>query len=223
MIDKTPASSNRQKIIGVIVVLILIFIAWQVIGMFRGSGGETTITPIAEKTGGTASPAMPPKITPKLAEVPPAPLSEQDAALMRAQQQNQTQYVQAVNQLQVLRLQRDIAVTDKDIAAAKLAKVTAEKKIVDLLAPPAPAVPAGVQTPVVTQGLLDQEVRYTVVSVSQIQYQWSAVMGYKGSLFSVHVGDVLPPDGSKVIAISNTGVTLQKNGTRKKVSLVPAI
>lgn len=222
MIDKTPASSNRQKIIGIIVGLILIFIIWQVIGMFRGSSDASTITPVAERTGAPVSPAAGPKMTPKLAEVPPAPVTAQDAAVMRAQQQNQDQYVQAVNQLQVLRLQRDIAVTDKDIAAAKLAKVTAEKKIVDMLAPPAPPV-TGIQAPVAAQGLLDQEVRYTVVSVSQLQYRWSAVMGYKGSLFNVHVGDVLPPDGSKVIAIGNTGVTIQKNGARKKVSLVPAI
>lgn len=69
---------------------------------------------------------------------------------------------------------------------------------------------------------LTGEANYSVVSVSQIQYRWGAVLSYRGVLYNVHVGDVLS-DGSTVIGISKDSVTLQKNGVRKKVSLVSII
>ena len=111
-----------------------------------------------------------------------------------------------------------------------------KKGIVDLLTPPAPketyaqgmmrargveATPGQAQAPAPV--LPVKEVTYTVVSVSQLQYRWNAVLGYEGSLYSVHVGDILPADGSKVISISKSGVILEKEGKRKKVSMVPVI
>jgi hypothetical protein len=62
-----------------------------------------------------------------------------------------------------------------------------------------------------------------VISVSQLQNRWGAVLGYQGNLYSVFSGDVLPPDGSKVISISKSGVILEKNGIRTLVSMVPVI
>jgi type IV pilus biogenesis protein PilP len=163
-------------------------------------------------------------------QIPPIQqVSPQEAELMRLQQETQARYIQAINELQMLKVAKDIADANKDISTSKLAQVTAEKKIVDLLAPPPPPPPPTptdvTVKPVASLSPLlgDQDVQYTVVSVSQLQYRWGAVMSYKGTLFNVHVGDILPPDGSKVMSIQRDGVTILKNGARKKISLVPTI
>ena len=124
------------------------------------------------------------------------------------------------------------------IAASKLATVTAEKGISDLLTKPTPMqVSAGEYASKlagpVRQGesLLGQqmgtaapvEVQYTVISVSMQLHKWNAVLGYQGKLYNVSIGDVLPVDGAVVVSISRNGVILNKDGKRRKVSLVAAI
>lgn len=64
---------------------------------------------------------------------------------------------------------------------------------------------------------------YSVVSVAKLRGVWTAVIGGANTLFSVQVGDVLPPDNSVVRRISRDGVTLETGGQVRKVSLVPII
>jgi hypothetical protein len=64
---------------------------------------------------------------------------------------------------------------------------------------------------------------YTVISVSKIENRWNAVVGVQGVLYSVHVGDVIPVDGSKVKSISSGGIILEKKDKERKISLVPII
>jgi type IV pilus biogenesis protein PilP len=223
MADKTrslASMTTRQKLTIVVFVLIVVGLAWQLKGMFSsGDLGSSIKSTPTSKTAGAKTPEelanMPPP-RPKQVEVPqPQPLTAREAALIQLQQDTQDQYLRALNELQLLRVARDIATTTKDISKAKLDQVTAEKKIVDMLTEPSQS------KNLVTSsiGLLD-EVKYSVVSVSQIQYRWSAVMSYKGNLFNVHSGDILPPDGSKVVSIQKSGVTIQKDGETKKISLV---
>ncbi|VVC76883.1 hypothetical protein AQUSIP_22100 [Aquicella siphonis] len=236
--DKMQALASmttRQKVIAGVVVVVVLILVWQLKGLFGGGGGPAKPaaapkTMTATKPGGAdmamAPGAAPAPMTPKPAEIPQAqPMSEREAEIMKLQQETQAKYLEALNELQMLKLSRDIAITNKDISSAKLAKVVSEKKIVDLLTPPAPPSSSEVMTKNVQpiSSLGDQEVKYSVVSVSQLQYRWSAVLGYKGSLFNVNVGDVLPPDGSTVESIGRDGVTLNKDGVKKKVSLVPTI
>jgi type IV pilus biogenesis protein PilP len=234
MADKVQTLSSmtpRQKVTAGVVVLVVLIIIWQLWGMF--GGGDETPAPIRPPTtarpatqagarGPDGAAAMP---TPKPTDLTPAkPMTEREAELMRLQQETQVKYLEALNQLQMLKVQRDIANTSKDISTAKLASVTSEKKIVDMLSPPAP--PPTTTTPIINKSLTDlsaQDVRYTVVSVSQVQYRWGAVLSYKGSLYNVHVGDVLSPDGSTVVAISRNGVTIQKDGVRKRLPLITSI
>jgi type IV pilus biogenesis protein PilP len=152
--------------------------------------------------------------------------------LMQLQQETEAKYVAALNELQMLKVQRDIAQTNKDIASAKLDTVSAEKNIVTLLTPetnnnyasrltnPTQGVPTGPGNgppiPIV-------ETAYTVISVTEIQGQWAAVIGAGGKLYNVHIGDVIPDDNSKVISINRGGVVLQKGETKRTVSLVPII
>src|SRR5690606_24594193 len=137
----------------------------------------------------------------------------------------------AVNELQMLKIQRDIAETNKAIAGAKLDTVNAQKNIVTLLAPEQPSNyaqhlvnPTGAAAPTAgTPPPTIIEVPYTVISVTEIQGRWGAVIGAQGKLYNVHVGDVLPADKSKVISINKSGVVLEKDGVKKIVSLVPII
>lgn len=244
--DKTPSlqsMTTRQKVTGVIFVIILIIVIWQLIGLFRGRSTAPTVpsTKPAHMVSGPTSPQLS-KPSPTNLKTTAAPLSQREMELMQLQQQTEAKYIAAINELQMLKIQRDIAQTNQEIARAKLETVTAQQGIVQLLSPQpstpatyarglvnpvtgAPATPTPPQptTPVAAAPAVQTEVSYSVISVSQLQSRWSAVLGYQGNLYSVFVGDVLPPDNSTVVAISKAGVVLQKDGARRKVSLVPII
>lgn len=239
--------TTRQKATAGVVLVVVLILIWQLSSMF---GGQKAAPPKpvaakpmpAAKPGAAGGAAMAPQTNPAQSTPKPAdismgqPLSDREAEIMKLQQETQAKYLQAVSELQMLKLARDIAVTNQDISKAKLARVQSEKKIVDILTPPAPPPVAESITknipPVGASGMNqgaagasmgDQEVKYSVVSVSQLQYRWSAVMSFKGSLFTVRVGDVLPPDGSTVVSIATDGVVLSKDGEKKKVSLIQSI
>lgn len=265
--DKAPSGmTSRQKITIAIFVIVFVVVVWQVIGMFRSSEGEPSATaaPANRAMSGNrpmnaanqpANAGAAPSNQPKQGQLMATPNTQANSPELiaaRAQQQElQAKYIAAINELQMLKIQRDIAQANQAIMAAKLATVTAQKSIINLVNPPAPIVPAGVYTTALggTPGGspsrplgtpprpgspnapssgpstddATKDITYRVISVSQIQYRWSAVLGYQGSLYHVQVGDVIPADGSTVISISRGGVVISKSGVRKKLSLVPII
>lgn len=245
--DKTQTTNmnTRQKVTAAILIIVLIVIIWQVIGLFRGGKSAPAATAPATTTKAPAAHAIP---TPQNATPQPAQLTaqqqpamtEREMQLMRLQEETQAKYVAALNELQMLKISKEIAETNQAISKAKLETVTAEKGIVTLLSPQVPVGPADYArglvnpvtsgnvvragaTPTATTAPVPAQVNYTVISVSQIQYKWSAVLGYQGRLYSVSTGDILPADGSKVVSIDRTGVVLEKEGDKKKISLVPII
>ncbi len=248
---KFAALTNKQKIMSVAIIIVMIILIWQLMGLFRGGASapkSQAITPVKPSTM-QMSPAAPGSpeaaATPQIIQnqaVPP-PVSPRDSELMRLQQETQAKYISTLNELQMLKLERDIAETNQAIAAAKLATVTAEKNISDLLTRPAAQVSAGAyanqlvspvssgQGPVPQQPQVQmqmppapiEQTAYVVISVSMQLQKWSAVLGYQGKLYNVSVGDVLPPDGSIVAAIDKEGVVLRKNGNEKRVSIVTSI
>lgn len=248
--SQTPPGSNRQKIIAVVFIIILLIILWQIYGLFRADDVAVTPSPprpTATAGGQQAAQMMPaPQLVPQPANLP-ARAPTQDPAAARQQQQSEAQYVAGLNQLQLLRLQRDIEETNRAIMAAKLEIITAQKNIVDLLQPPQPVVQPnpyasttllGTARPQATtqptppppraaepsiQVTTTQVANYSVISVSQVQNRWGAVLGFQGRLYNVSTGDVLPPDGSKVVEIDRGGVILDKDGVKRRVSLVPII
>lgn len=228
--------STRQKItIGVFVFIILI-IAWQIYGLFSGpktthvpkappKGTQTAMTPGMGTQGSVPQPAQ-------FVKQQPVTMTPEYIEMQKLQQQTEAKYVAALNELQMLRIERDIAETNKGIMTAKLDTVTAEKHIVDLLRPPPPTTASYAKTLVTGEAQLTPpaaipaptaEAAYTVISVSQLKNRWSAVLGYQGSLYNVAVGDILPPDGSVVLTINRSGVLLEKGGVKRKISLVPII
>lgn len=236
--------TTRQKMTAIILVLVVLFLLWQVVGLFGGGAAPTpppTPQQIAQAPG--APPPMAPQ-TPQPAQLMAkgAPPSSRESELLKQQQETEAKYIAALNELQMLKVAREIAETNKAIMTAKLDTVTAQKGILDLLTQPAPppvsqasyaqglVTPTSMGIPVAQpptaqppQTTPQQEVSYVVISVSQLRYKWSAVLGYQGKLFNVAVGDILPPDGSRVASINRAGVVLEKDGEKTKVSLVPVI
>src|SRR5579862_3301069 len=121
--------TTRQKVITVIFVLIVIFLIWQVIRLLHVGGSTSAPTPAANAVAANT----PQMSVPKPAALPkPADVSANDAVLQRMQQQTEAQYVVALNELQMLKISRDIAEANKAIATAKLDTVTAQKNTLDL-------------------------------------------------------------------------------------------
>lgn len=228
--------TTRQKLTAAVFVIILLIVVWQLYGLFSSD----TSAPIVPKTTTAGTPGAPLKTgmqTPQPAQLSARTetLSPREMELIKLQQETQAKYVSALNELQMLKITRDIAETNQAIATAKLATITAEKGVVDLLTvkptpppPPTTYAPPGVnQVGQPTKPLpveeAETDVAYSVISVSLLQFKWNAVLGYQGNLYSVAVGDVLPPDRSKVVAISKSGVVLERKGVRRRLSLVPII
>ena len=242
--------STRQKATIGIVIVVVVVIIWQLYSMF-GGGSSEMVTPsgrmAANQPGSPGSmPAMPQAPPPPQTEqlVKEAPMTDREKQLMQLQQETQAKYIQTLNELQMLKLSLEIAETNKKIMTAKYETVTAQKGIVDLLAPPTPAPtqetyaqglegqgeakPAPAQQPgklpQMPTGMVaqPQEMQVTVVSVTKINNKWGAVLGIGNNLLNVSMGDVLP-DGSTVLSIDKSGIILDKNGQQRKVSLVPII
>ena len=167
-----------------------------------------------------------------------------DAQFLQQQQMTEQKYIGKINDLENLKIQKEIAETNQAIATAKLATVTAEKNISDLLTKPAaPEIPAGayankLATPTLQgESIVNEpsvsspapaapaipQIEYKVISVSMQLGKWNAVIGYQGKLYNVTVGDILSEDNSVVTNINKNGVLLKKDGKIRKVNIMLAI
>jgi hypothetical protein len=249
--------TTKQKVIGVLTVVIFGFIIYEVIGMFSsGKPVGPTITPTASSSPpkrmsatipappGVASPqtmqasAQPPGQAGSLTTFSPLTAPKESGDLQKQEQEQQQTYLDSVNQLQLLKIKREIAETNQAIASARLATETANKSMSDLLTQPSlPQIPGGNvpknisgtapgslqgadNAPPIKAPVLD--IPFIVVSVSMRFNHWNAILGYEGKYYSVAIGDTLF-DGSVVAAIYKNGVTLIKDGKRRKVSIQTTI
>lgn len=249
--------NTRQKVIIGVIVVVLLILVWQIVGLFFG-GSEEKAPPItkaittprtgmqnqssAMSNGTSGNNQMPtPTGKPVVQQTPQQPVQApviRDADFLK-QQQVEAQYINALNQLQMLKIQREIAETNQAIANATLQRVTAEKNITEVIKPPPPPAPvptsayagklvgpasvggpAGAST---EQPSAPKETAYVVISVSMEGERWTAVIGNQGKLYSVTVGDILPTDGSRVVSINRDGVVLKKEDKEKKISIVSSI
>lgn len=251
----TSKFSNRQKVIAGAVVIVLLIIIWQIMGLFGGESKTTTeMKPAQPKaqmsnaapSAATPAPGVSPQSNAQPAQQPMQPVKAnlppdaQTQAFMNQQPDQQKQYVDSINQLQMLRLQKDIDETKQSIAAAKLATATAEKNISDLFTKPSAPQPAPMSSadyakmlggnatnaegqPIIIKQPEEPVIQYVVISVSMRLGHWTAVLGYQNKLYGVSVGDILPVDGSEVVAIGKDGVVLKKNEKKRRVSIVNSI
>lgn len=169
--------------------------------------------------------------------------------IMDLQKKTEEKYLDQINQLQMLKVQREIAETNQAIAAARLATITAEKNASDILTKPTqiPGITTGlpgVGAPTALPNLLPPatgasteagatppppppppiiEAPYSVVSITMQLGKWSAVLTFNGKLYNVSVGDVLPVDNSVVASINKNAVTLIKNGKTRRISMISTL
>lgn len=255
MADNTSKSTfnTKQKVIAAITVIIFCFIIYEVIGLFPSKSATTVVTPVpahpqqmsANRPAMTASFASPGAMQPAgqpaaLTTVNAITPSPKDSVDLQKQQQQQQVYLESVNQLQLLKVKREIAETNQAIASARLATETANKNMSDLLTSPAPLPQAtgGMDLSKLTGGVGSTTVQttensppikptvldipFSVISVSMDFNRWKAVLSYQDKLYSVSIGDTLF-DGSKVASITKNGVTLVKDGRRRKISIQTSI
>lgn len=176
-----------------------------------------------------------------LHEQPTSPefLPDENKMTLTQQQQNVSAYINKMNKLQSLKLEREIAELSKDISAANLATASSDKKLSELLVPstggfeskPAPSMTPGALPPISTiQSTNEKNMEmekslndYSIVSISMQLDKWTAVLNYRGKLYSVHVGDILPSNHFMITNISNDGVTLTKNKKSVKINMISSI
>lgn len=260
--EKLPRSgllagmSAKQKLTIFGLIFVVILIIWQVKGLMGGNDIKT-ITPAPQQArqmdakSSTAAAQKDAEISshrtavsadqPALHEAP----VRVDPEVLEMQKKTEHSYIEHLNQLQMLKVQRDIAEANQAIASARLATVTAEKNVSDLLTKPSapvlepqPALPASaysaplanpVQQNTVVAEAADTpasppaEPSYIVISVAMQLGRWSAVLGSEGKLYNVSVGDILPGDGSRVVSINKNVVVLEKEGKRTKISVTSSI
>jgi type IV pilus biogenesis protein PilP len=237
--------NTKQKVMAGVFVVIVIFLIYQVVGMFGGSSDtpkitpqQTAVKPTMQQAGKTTMPAMQagaptqpmPAAQPQQVQPLKGLVATNDGALKKQQEQQQ-QFLTTVNELQMLKLQRDLAETTQAISAAKLATATAEKNISDLFIKQGPSSGADYSNKFLNPALPGQPpiqqapapATYVVISVSMQMHHWMAVLGNQGKLYNVSVGDILPVDGWVVESISREGVILRKDKEVRKISLVPVI
>jgi hypothetical protein len=202
------AGSQKQKIMIVAIIVVVLFVAWQVLGLRGGGNNNAAITPSSP----SAPNAMGPKpmtaangssqMAPGISTPPPAPaptptapqqvtLPAASTELGNSQSQAQTEYVNALNRLQLLKVKREIDETETAIATAELNRMTAEKSIADMILakqqaaaaaqevapvpPPSTVAPTNAPPPPIMQPR-QPEVAYTLQSVSYEGSKWSAVI-----------------------------------------------
>jgi hypothetical protein len=245
---------SKKKITIGVAIIIFGVVGYLLLDMFGGDSGSIVSGP---KVVTVPNPDIP-----KKAELQPqqavqqlgqqvAGLTERERQLMALQKETETKYLAALNELQMLKVEKDIAETNKDISVAKLDMVTAQVGIKELLAPPkseapapdayahgldqaagaqqaagaaqtSPPADAASQAASNPTAQVDASSSYTVVSVSKLRGQWTAVLGSQGKLMSVREGDVLS-GGSTVLTIDNSGVLLERGGNKQKISMMPII
>lgn len=255
----TDKGDQKQKIMIIATVFVMIIVVWQGVKLIGGGGSsQPAMTPANANrpatTTGTmgqqpgAGAAMATAQQPGQPGAAAAPVENQtpkqvavpmNAEILKIQQETQAKYINALNELQMLKVQRDIAETKQAITSSILANATAEKSITDLLtvqqmptqpqylAPPtaeASAAPTAAPVAPVPMPKLSSspEINYGVSSVYFKGDRWVAVLTYQDKAFTVSVGDTLPVDNSVVTAIDKNGVTLSKDRALRKLLISAA-
>jgi hypothetical protein len=251
--ENKPSSGNqKQKITIAAVVLVLGVVAWQGLKLFGGDSGSAPLSPVAtaparSMTAGQPASASGGAVAPQAAAEALAPKQvpvQVNAEILKVQLDTQAKYIAALNELEMLKVQKEIADTKEAITSATLATATAEKSITDLLTvqqlPNAVAnayspSPVGVSEggssgttniPVAPKPVAPPPAQspFTLMSVSFKAERWSAVLTAQSKFYNVTVGQVLPLDSSVVTEIDRNGVTVMlKDKQTKRITMIPEL
>jgi hypothetical protein len=227
---------ETKKIVTIVAVIAVVgVIAWQAKSMF---GDDTAAQEEAAKS---AAPAIHPDTPKQAALIPPPPpasaakpLTPAEIEANRLQQEAQVKYLAALDDLQMLKVEKDIAETNKDIMKAKEDMITSQHKIVDMLAPKAQPSPvstldnsgrpgiSGAGPGTGQPGMGPNNVEYSVVSVTNLRGRWTAIINTGSKLVSVTAGDVMSDNNVTILSIDRSGVLIEKDGNKKKI-VMPSV
>lgn len=225
---------KKQKFLLVLVILAFVFIVWQLYSMFGGDlkTANSVAPPAAhlperqpEQSAKQAQVTR--EVSPALRPMPqtdqPVPATIEKSGIdSGGSTSDQSQYVQIMNQYQLLKMKRMLLEEEVAIASARQKIAEMNSKTVELggNVDDSDMGNAGGSGGSVSSGfdggsmMLGEGGSRTgkVVYVDNQDGQWHATLNYKGEFVEVTVGSELS-DGNQVIAIDQSGVIL-KHGTK---------
>lgn len=223
--------SKKQKILIPLIILAFAYVIWQVYDMFSGGSVTTAVNTNSAVIKTTSSAAVPQK-APGVAQPTTGSVSTSDAGQQQeptaaastavpqtgnisdlSGDAGQMQYVQMLNQYQLLKMKRMLLEEQVAIAAARQKIADLNSKTNDLGGGDSEfdvgnsddnssnltALPMGKDT-------------YKVVYIDRQNGEWNATINHSGRFEEVNIGSELA-DGSQVISIDASGVIL-KQGTK---------
>ncbi len=148
-----------------------------------------------------------------VAELPKRELTPEELELLQERRQVQAQYLDLVNQYQLMEMQNKVASSEASLVKTQLDTAKAQQDAAKL----------GILLPgAATQDPNDdakQSLRGIALAyVGQKNGIWSAVLNLSGRYITVQVGSELP-DHSLVGKIDGTGIVLYKDGERRNLNI----
>lgn len=227
---------ETKKIVTIALVIIIGgVVIWQAVDLFSGPGEVEAVA----QTKTIPNPDIPKPASLMASDTSKtAPMTEQEIKMMQAQKINDQKYLDQINQLKFLQIELSIAGANKEITKAREDTIASQVKMNEMLKSAQPktasytdsltglpgaapadtnAAPPTSSSPGTTASSTTED--YTVVSVTNLQGRWMAVVGLNGKLYNVAVGDTVGSDGATVISIDKSGVTLEKKDKKTKVNM----
>lgn len=151
---------------------------------------------------------------PEVVEMPKRELTPEELNLLEERRQVQQQYLQLVNQYQLMEMQNKVATSQSTLIKTQLETAKSEQQATKL----------GLLLPG-QQGPSDADKSLSGVSlvyVGQKNGVWSAVLNLRGQYVTVKMGSHLPDD-SVVSTINDNGIVLYKDGERRTLTVATAV
>lgn len=147
---------------------------------------------------------------PQVVEIPKRELTPEELQLLEERRQVQQQYLQLVNQYQLMEIQNKVATSQSTLLKTQIDTAKSEQQATKL----------GLVLP--GQAGNDEEDKtlsgVSLVYVGQKNGVWNAMLNLRGNYVAVNLGSRLP-DGSLVSKIDESGIVLYKDGERRTLAM----
>lgn len=149
---------------------------------------------------------------PQVVEMPKRELTPEELALLEERRQVQQQYLQLVNQYQLMEMQNKVATSQSTLIKTQIDTAKSEQQASKL----------GLVLPGQEQDNTDKSLKgVALVYVGQKNGVWNAVLNLRGNYVTVKLGSRLPDD-SLVSKITENSIVLYKDGERRTL-IVPMV
>ncbi len=138
----------------------------------------------------------------------------------------QIAYLNALDELKQLQLTEHIETVKQSIAKAKLDQRQTQKELMALDAKPLPFVTERTVSDDKTDSISKQKASapvdkyYVLLYVANENGSWQAVLGLSDKFYNVSIGTQLP-DGTTVLDITNTSITLANKESKQTLTVAP--